>query len=304
MTAVVTKSVGSTYTLRTNEGEVYHAVLKGKFKLNDQKLTNPIAVGDRVHYEPESEGAVKMIITEICPRKNYLIRKSTHKTEHSHIIASNIDEVWLIISVLHPRTPLGFVDRFLVGCESYQIPTKIILNKIDLLTQSKYMDIWNEAEHIYSSIGYECVRISVHQEVNMSKMHDMMKGKNVLISGQSGVGKSSLINRLLPHISLKTAPISGYNNKGTHTTTFVEMYSVNNDTFITDMPGIKEFGLYDMNDEEISHYFPEMRRLVGQCKFNTCTHRNEPGCQVMAGVEAGTIAQSRYQNYLGMLLER
>ncbi len=299
MNGLILKSVGSWYDILSENKQLYKGRLKGKFKLDDKKLTNPIAVGDTVSFEIE-ENQQTVVIDKIGDRLNYIIRKSAHKTEHSHIIAANIDEAFLVVTLVSPQTSTGFIDRFLVSAESFRIPVSIIFNKIDLY-DSKSANYQEKLIEIYQSIGYNYFTVSAEKNIGIEPLVKYMKGKKVLISGHSGVGKSTLMNRISPILNLKTLPVSNFANKGVHTTTFAEMFDLGNDTFLIDTPGIKEFGLVEMEKYEISHFFPEMRALIGTCKFNTCLHKNEPGCEVQNAVSAGSIAASRYKNYLGML---
>lgn len=299
MEGLILKSVGSWYDILDADRNVHKGRLKGKFKLNDSKTTNPIAVGDKVEFEVE-ENQQTVVISKIYDRYNYIIRKSAHKTEHTHIIAANIDEAFLVVTLVSPQTSLGFIDRFLVSAESFRIPVTIIFNKIDLYDQ-KTADLESKLIDIYQAIGYKCFPISAEQNLGVDQILKYMQNKKVLISGHSGVGKSTLMNRISPSLSLKTLPISNFANKGVHTTTFAEMYALENNTYLIDTPGIKEFGLVEMEKYEISHFFPEMRTMIGNCKFNTCLHINEPGCVVKQAVADDTIAESRYKSYLSML---
>ncbi len=299
MNGLILKSVGSWYDILCENKQLYKGRLKGKFKLDDKKLTNPIAVGDTVSFEIE-ENQQTVVIDKIGDRLNYIIRKSAHKTEHSHIIAANIDEAFLVVTLVSPQTSTGFIDRFLVSAESFRIPVSIIFNKIDLY-DSKSTHYQEELIEIYQSIGYNYFTVSAEKNIGVEPLVKYMKGKKILISGHSGVGKSTLMNRISPILNLKTLPVSNFANKGVHTTTFAEMFDLGNDTFLIDTPGIKEFGLVEMEKYEISHFFPEMRALIGTCKFNTCLHKNEPGCAVQNAVSAGTISSSRYKSYLSML---
>lgn len=299
MEGLIIKTVGSWYDILDSKYTILKGRLKGKFKLEDKKLNNPIAVGDVVKFEYETNSP-HVIITEISTRINYIIRKSAHKTEHAHIIAANIDEAFLVATLAMPQTSLGFIDRFLVAAESFRIPVSIVFNKIDIYNdeENAYLE---RLIDVYQSIGYKCFAVSADKKTGVEPLLNYMKGKKILISGHSGVGKSTLMNTISPDLNLKTLPVSNFANKGVHTTTFAEMFYLGNDTFLIDTPGIKEFGLVEMEKEEISHYFPEMRELIGECKFNTCIHQNEPGCAVKEAVKNGQIAESRYKSYLSML---
>lgn len=297
----VFKSTGSWYTVQDEAtGHFYQARLRGKFKLEGKKVTNPIAVGDLVELDPENEASA--IITDILPRENYLIRKSTRKTAHHHILAANIDQAVVMITLHFPRTSLGFIDRFLVTCESYRIPALFIFNKKDLLEAEEKEKV-AELQSLYESLGYETLLLSATDKADIPEVQKKLKGKTSLLAGHSGVGKSTLLNALAPHIEQKTDEVSTFANKGKHTTTFAEMFALDQDTFIIDTPGIKELGLSEVEQEELSHYFPEMREYLNECKFHNCRHVNEPGCVVRKAVEEGEIAESRYKNYLSMLEE-
>jgi len=264
------------------------------------KINNPVAVGDWVEIEEEEKGDNSAVITQLHPKTNYIIRKSTRKTGFSHILASNVDQALLLATVTFPKTSLGFIDRFLVSAESFRIPALVVFNKKDLLNQAG-IDFCHELIEMYESIGYRGSLISVLDEEGILELTGLLKDKTTLIAGHSGVGKSTLLNILVPGQVQKTGEVSTYANKGTHTTTFAEMFEMDNLTKIIDTPGIKELGLVDMQATEISHYFPEMRAYLGQCKFNNCLHTNEPGCQVLEALEAGTIEVSRYHSYLSIL---
>ncbi|UTA70332.1 ribosome small subunit-dependent GTPase A [Emticicia sp. 21SJ11W-3] len=295
------RSTGSWYEVRTEQGNILQCRLKGKFKIKDLKVTNPIAVGDKVAFDLESETENTGIIYDILARENYIIRQSVHKTAHGHLIATNLDQAILIATLTFPRTSLGFIDRFLVTAESFRIPTILVFNKLDILVDEA-IAYQEELANLYESLGYQCVFTSATNNIGVDTFRNLLNGKVSLLSGHSGVGKSTLINAIAPDLDLRTSEISTFANKGVHTTTFAEMFEISPDTFIIDSPGIKELGLADMEKEEISHYFPEMREKLGKCRFHNCLHIDEPKCAVKDAVIEGTIAESRYNSYLSMVL--
>lgn len=294
------RSTGSWYEVRDDANHVWQCRLKGKFKIKGFKVTNPIAVGDLVHFEVEDEVENMGTIHEILPRSNYIVRKSVHKTAHGHLLATNIDQLVLIVTMTFPRTSLGFIDRFLVSAESFRIPAVMVFNKQDILT-SEELDLQREHIELYESLGYECLKTSATEKVNMDVFAQKLAGKVSLISGHSGVGKSTLVNTINPELDLATSEVSTFANKGVHTTTFAEMFELSPGTFIIDTPGIKELGLVEIEKAELGHYFPEMRELLNECRFDNCIHYNEPKCAVKEGVADGAIAESRYMSYLSML---
>lgn len=298
--ATVVKHTGSQYLVSDLPNwELVTCVLRGKLRLKGSKTTNPIAVGDKVIYDPQEDGSG--VITEVLPRKNYIIRKSTNLSRQAHIIASNLDQVFLVVTLDFPETKLEFIDRFLVTCEAYKIPAVILLNKRDLITQ-EYSAFKEFFYQIYAvSAGYKIIETSGLDGYDLTQLKEMCKGKLSLFSGISGVGKSSLINSLDPALSLKTGDISQYHKQGKHTTTYYQIHPLSCGGFIIDTPGIKGFGLLEMQKEELSHYFPEMLKVLDNCRFAPCTHTHEPGCRVKEAVENGTIAEQRYQSYLSML---
>ena len=300
----VIKSTGLWYEVEDEQGQRWTARLRGKFKIKGLKVTNPLAVGDWVKFEPMAEagGEEQAVITEIETRQNYLIRRSIHNKHKAHILAANLDQAVLIATLAQPRTSLGFIDRFLISAEAYRIPAAIVFNKKDLL-RDKDQGYLEELIHIYEPLGYQCMTISATEHEGIDQFNQLLKGKLSLLSGHSGVGKSTLLNVIAPEAGQKTAEISSFANKGTHTTTFAEMFQVNEGTWVIDTPGIKELGLADMEEDPLDHYFPEMRELLNECRFNNCTHTHEPGCAVMDAVEEGKIAASRYTSYLSMLDE-
>jgi ribosome biogenesis GTPase / thiamine phosphate phosphatase len=298
----VIKSTGSWYIVQI-DSQLVSARLKGKFKQDELKLTNPIAVGDWVilEKEPNQETA---IISEILPRDNYVIRKSTRKQHFSHIIASNLDQAMLVITMKNPRTSLGFIDRFLVSTESFRIPAILVVNKMDLLSGESAEDWLLDIHEIYEPLGYKVIEVSALYTENPKELFKpILANKTTLISGHSGVGKSTLLNALIPEAAQSTKEISSFSDKGVHTTTFAELFPLEYEGSLIDTPGIKEFGILDVDDFELSHYFPEMRKYLGQCKYNNCQHVNEPGCMVLKKLEEGYIHPYRYESYLNILNE-
>ena len=298
---VVVKSTGSWYAVRKGDHTIVQARLRGKFKNHGLKVTNPIAVGDVVAINREAKNDT-YTIEDITLRTNYIVRRSTRKSAFGHLLASNIDQAILIFTLAQPRTSLGFVDRFLISCESFRISALLVINKTDLFTEED----WESArgfKEIYNHAGYQVLFASTLTGDGLEDIKQELGNKTSLIAGHSGVGKSSLLNVLCPEAGLKTANISTFSNKGVHTTTFAEMHSINETTHLIDTPGVKEWGLYEIRKEEISHYYPEMRVLIGECKFHNCKHFNEPGCAVVEKVKQGIIPLARYQNYLNILME-
>ena len=293
------KSTGSWYQVLVGE-DLYACRLRGKFKIKGLKVTNPIAVGDQVVVEVEDPQENTGIITDIFPRKNYIIRKSTRKAYHGHIIAANLDQAILVATLVFPRTSLGFIDRFLVSAESFRIPAVIVFNKTDLLSEEQRV-LQEELMNLYESTGYRCLALSALSETSVPPVQNVIAKKVSLFSGHSGVGKSTLLNRIAPELTQRTAEVSTFANKGVHTTTYAEMFQTAPETFVIDTPGIKELGLMDINDGELGHYFPEMRALLGECRFHNCIHTHEPGCAVRTAVEDGTVDEGRYHSYLSML---
>ncbi|MEA5257539.1 ribosome small subunit-dependent GTPase A [Arcicella aquatica] len=300
MKGLVLRSTGSWYEVLDENKHVWQCRLKGKFKIQGLKTSNPIAVGDRVEFEIEDKTENMATIFKIGARENYIIRKSVHKTAHGHILAANLDQAVIIVTLNYPRTSLGFIDRFLVSAESFRIPTTIVFNKIDLLSEEE-KDYLADLAAMYEEIGYPCVFTSAVGNIGIKTFNDILKDKISLVSGHSGVGKSTLVNQIAPTLDLKTTEISTFANKGVHTTTFATMFELEENTFIIDTPGIKELGLIDIDKQELSHFFPEMRALLGQCKYHNCKHINEPKCAVLEAVAEGTIAESRYNSYLSMM---
>jgi len=300
MKGLVIRSTGSWYEVRDEEGEIWQCRLKGKFKIQGLKVTNPIAVGDRVTWEIENESSQTGMITDISLRENYIVRASVHKTAHAHILAANIDQIIVIATLTFPRTSLGFIDRLLVTAESFRIPSVLVFNKYDLFDD--YMKTaQQEVVDLYTSIGYQCLVTSTVTGEGIEDFKSLLSHKVSLLSGHSGVGKSTLLNTIAPDLNLRTKAVSTFANKGVHTTTFAEMFEIASETFIIDSPGIKELGLSNIEKEEISHYFPEMRKMLNECRFDDCLHIDEPKCAVKNAVEEGEIAMSRYQSYLSMV---
>lgn len=300
--ATVVKHTGSHYMLsQLPQWDLFPAVIKGKLRLKGFNSTNPIAVGDLVEFEKDNAGELSTI-KSILPRKNCIVRKSTNLSRQSHVIASNVDMAFLIVTVNFPEVKLQFIDRFLVTCEAYNVPVTILLNKVDLYDQTD-MERVEAFEQIYSNAGYEVIRTSATTGENINVLRDLCKDKVVLFSGQSGVGKSSVISALDSTLNLRVGEISAYHLQGKHTTTFYEMHPISTGGFVIDTPGIRGFGLVDVSPEELSTYFPEMLKIEDNCRFAPCTHTHEPGCAVKEAVENGEIAYERYESYLGMLEE-
>ena len=292
---IVFRSTGSWYEVKDLvQGKMHSCRLKGKFKIKNLKVTNPIAVGDKVLFDPEEAR-----IEDILPRENYVIRQSVHKSAHAHLLAANVDQLVLIATLKSPRTSLGFIDRFLVTAETFRIPAILVFNKIDLY-DTEELEYLEQVGEMYTDLGYGFATTSALEGKGIEELRETLKGKTTLISGHSGVGKSTLMNTLLPELELATSEISDFSDKGVHTTTFAEMFEPEEGTRIIDSPGIKELGLIDIEKEELAHYFPEFRRLMGQCKFHNCLHINEPKCAVKQGVEDGELYISRYNSYLSM----
>lgn len=298
MDGVIIKSTGSWYLVRLQDGKEVKARLLGRFKLENKKISNPIAVGDKVELLPEAEN---FIIEVITPRKNYIVRKSPKKKHFAHMIAANVDQAVLIASQKRPRTSLGFIDRFLVTLEAFRIPGYLLINKSDLYSKEEQVALRGIME-LYESIGYQTMMTSFIEGLP-DRVGDWLQAKTTLLSGHSGSGKSTLINLLQPNAHQQIGEISDFADKGMHTTTFAEMFSLDADTHVIDTPGIKELGLAEITAEELSHYFPEMRNLMGQCKFNNCRHVDEPSCAVQEAVQSGHIALSRFESYLSMMQE-
>ena len=299
---LVIKSAGSTYTVRISSSETVECKLSGKYRLEDLKSTNPVVVGDWVGFVLE-KGEKTGRITGVDARKNYIIRKSAKLSKSHQIIASNIDLLILMVTVSHPVTHPEFIDRYLVSAEAYDIPATLLMNKIDLYgdRENKILEEWR---NIYLPIGYPCIDCSVTQGINLDAIVDLMVGKVCLIAGISGVGKSTLINRIEPGLDLRTDEISGYHKSGKHTTTFAEMFELSIGGFVIDTPGIRGFGMTDMEDEPLYHYFPEIFKISANCRYHNCIHVNEPDCAVIQAIETGQVSPSRYRSYLNLLEEQ
>lgn len=301
MKGLVIKNTGSWYTVRTDDGRDIESKIKGNFRLREIRTTNPVAVGDRVDIDINAEGTA--FITEIENRKNYIIRRASNLSKQSHIIAANLDQAMLIVTVNYPVTTTIFIDRFLATAEAYNVPVKLIFNKIDRF-QGADKEMLEWLIELYSGIGYPCSKLSAKNGEGMDKLTGELKNRITLLSGHSGVGKSTIINKLVPGVNLKTGIISEYHNKGTHTTTFSEMIPLPDGGYLIDTPGIKGFGTIEMEDAEISHYFPEIFKYVTDCKFGNCTHRHEPGCAVLKALDEQAISMSRYKSYLSILKDK
>lgn len=300
MRARIYKSTGSWYIARTSDGRLFNARIKGVMKIDGISSTNPIAVGDEVELEPEEGQEDRAMIHTIHERRNYVVRVSPHNKRQHHIIASNIDQSLLLVTLKEPRTSQGFIDRFLVTCEAYHVPAILLFNKSDLY-RDKEMAKYEELHDIYTRIGYRVILCSLEKQEGLEDIKDILHNKTTLLSGHSGVGKSTFINAVFPSFQLRTQEVSGWSGKGLHTTTFAEMFDLPDGGAVIDTPGIRELGLVDMEEQELSHYFPEMRNLLQDCQFNNCMHLEEPGCAIKAAVIAGDIAAERYASYVTML---
>ena len=299
MKGIVLKSTGRWYNVLLESKETIQASIKGKLRIEGLKTTNPVAAGDEVELGLEG---TDFTIKSIYPRKNYIVRKSTNLSKQMQILASNIDRAYLLVTLKSPVTQLAFIDRFLVAAESFRIPTTLLFNKVDLFG-SKEHKLLSELTQIYSKIGYPCHSISAENQENIDFLRDDIRDKKVMISGNSGVGKTTLVNVLDPTLNLRTGEISQVHEQGKHTTTFAEMHPLQSGGYIIDTPGIRAFGLVDLDKEHYKDYFPEMRELIGECRFHNCKHLNEPHCAVKKAAESGEIAESRYQSYVQLMLE-
>ena len=307
MQGLVLKSTGKIYNIILENGEIIKATIRGKSRIEGLKTTNPIAAGDRVELTASSDtnsqdSKISYSIQSILPRKNYIVRKSTNLSKQMQIIAANVDHAYLLVTLKSPVTQIGFIDRFLVSAEAFRIPTTLLFNKIDLFGAEEER-LFTELSAIYTSLGYTCHRICAENEAQISFLRKELKEKQVMISGNSGVGKTTLVNSLDPTLTLRTGEISKVHDQGKHTTTFAEMHSLASGGYIIDTPGIRAFGVIDLEKEHMAHYFPEMRNLIGACRFHNCLHLNEPNCAVKAAVEKDEISFSRYQSYLDLMYE-
>lgn len=298
MRGLVIKNTGSWYQVKTDEGNLIECKVRGNFRLKGIRSTNPVAVGDYVFITLNSEGTA--FITEIEDRKNYIIRKATNLSKQSHILAANVDQVILIVTVARPVTSTVFIDRFLAGAEAYRVPVVLLFNKVDDLNDDEMLYL-DKLINLYETIGYQCYRVSAKFGLGLNAIMSALKDKVTLVSGNSGVGKSSFINAILPNLKLRTAEISDIHETGMHTTTFSEMYEILDGGYLIDTPGIKGFGTFDMEEGEIGHYFKEFFFFSKDCKYGNCTHTHEPGCAVLKAIKEHLISESRYQSYLSML---
>ncbi len=298
MPGLVVKNTGSWYTVKTDDGRLVNSKIKGNFRLRGIRSTNPVAVGDRVEIVENAEGTA--FITEIGDRRNYIIRKSPNLSKQSHIIAANVDQALLVVTVSHPQTSTTFVDRFLASAEAYRVPVVLVFNKTDMLSPDE-LRLQGMMVALYENVGYECRAISAATGEGVAELVSMLTGRISVLSGNSGVGKSTLINRILPDANLRTAEISDAHDQGIHTTTFSEMLELPEGGYMIDTPGIKGFGTFDMETGELTGYFKDIFQFSKHCRFSNCTHTHEPGCAVLKAVEEHHIAQSRYQSYLSML---
>lgn len=298
MNGLIIKSTGSWYDVLSDDKRIVRCRMKGKFRISAIKTTNPVAVGDQVNVELEADQDTGLI-TAIYPRKNYLIRRSINLSKQAQIIAANLDQAFLIVTLASPRTSLGFIDRFLVTAEAYNIPAVLVFNKLDLYSEDG-LEILAAYQAIYQRIGYPCYSTSAIKGTHINKIQDLLKNRTTLITGHSGVGKSTLINVLLPGFGLRTGHISDWSDKGKHTTTFAEMFPLPFGGYLIDTPGIRELGVIDIEKQELGHFFPEIRQRMNQCKFHNCRHIHEPGCAVLEALQQGIMEPSRYESYLSI----
>lgn len=299
MKGLVIKNTGSWYVVRTDDGRDINCKVKGNFRLKGIRTTNPVAVGDHVDILINPDG--NAFIVAIEPRENYIIRRASNLSKESHIIAANVDRAYLVVTLMHPVTSTTFIDRFLATAEAYRVPATIVINKIDLLTEDDDKEYCEAVAYLYSSIGYEVLQVSARTGAGIDGLREALSGKVSLFSGNSGVGKTSVINALLPGLELRTSAISDIHDTGMHTTTFSEMFAVPGGGWIIDTPGVKGFGTIDFERNEIAHFFPEIFEISHDCRYNNCTHTHEPGCAVLAALEESRIAQSRYNSYLSIM---
>lgn len=299
MEALITKNTGSWYVALTDDNREINCKIKGNFRIKGIRTTNPVAVGDRVEITTNNDGTA--FITRIIPRKNYIIRRASNLSKEAHILAANIDQCLLIITLAHPETSTTFIDRFLATAEAYRIPAIIVINKIDLLTDDADHELLEAVSYLYGSIGYKVIEICAKTGQGIEQLKILLEGKTTLLSGNSGVGKSTIINDLIPGLNIKTAAISEVHDQGMHTTTFSEMFPLAEGGWIIDTPGVRGFGTIEMNEYEVSHYFPEIFEASKDCRFGNCTHTHEPHCAVRQALEEHRIAQSRYNSYLSIL---
>lgn len=301
MQGTVIKSSGSVYGVRATDGRVVDCRVKGNFRLKGIRSTNPVAVGDHVKFDVRSDGTA--YIVEILERKNYIVRKASNLSKQSHILAANLDLCFLVVTINHPATATTFIDRFLAAAEAYRVPTVLVFNKTDLYNEAEREEL-EYLTALYESIGYSCMRTSATDGSGIEQLREAMRGKVSLLAGNSGVGKSSIANAIAPEIAARVGEISKTHDTGMHTTTYTEMFEFMPGSYLVDTPGVKGFGTFDMEAEEISHYFVEFFRLSRDCRYSNCTHTHEPGCAVLQALEKGEIAPSRYQSYLSMLEDK
>lgn len=299
MDGLVIRNTGSQYTVLTSENHEVNCKIKGRFRLKGIRTTNPVSVGDRVTITETPDGA--SYITDIHPRKNYIIRRASNLSKEAHIIAANLDQALLIVTLTHPVTSTTFIDRFLSTAEAYRIPTIIVINKTDLLDDEDSKELLDAVTYLYESIGYTVIHTSARNHTGIEKVKEALKGKTTLLSGNSGVGKSTLINEIIPSLHLRTAEISATHQTGMHTTTFSEMFALPEGGYIIDTPGVKGFGTIDYDKYEVAHFFPEIFAESANCRYGNCTHTHEPGCAVRKALDENRIAQSRYASYLSIL---
>lgn len=295
---IVIKSTGSNYLVKQDSGDIVNCRIKGRMRQDDIRSTNPVAVGDYVMVELDDEGGV---IDEVLERKNHIVRRSSNLSKQMHVIAANVDQAVLLVTINYPITTAVFIDRFLASAEAYRIPVVIVFNKIDRYDSNHMEDLWYY-QALYQSIGYETLTVSAKKQEDLSDFKNILKDKVSVVAGHSGVGKSTIINRIEPGLNLKTAEISNYHQQGKHTTSYAEMHELSFGGYIIDTPGVRGFGLIDIEKEEISHFFREIFEMSKKCQFNNCIHEREPGCAVKEAVEEGTIALTRYQSYINVLM--